>query len=189
MKIMYDLLILIFSFIPREEYYNLRLVNREFNEVYQHFLKIQQHLDPAKHVFVKEDSLQVFNFQEMVVEDERKFVRFRKGQRIIIRSLKFMRDGTPYCKDPERRFNIFKTECMHCDRCNGFAYCKDVMIIDYYCVIRNCKKKNITVINQQSFHKHVYCIRCKKLFDHILKIYDDYVNIEKLMKKSGYLFT
>src|SRR5271170_535617 len=184
MKLMYDLWILVFSFISHEEYSNFRLVNREFNEVYQHFLKIQQYLDPVKHVFVEEDSLQIYNFQEMVIEDNRKFVRFRKGRGVVIRSLKFKRDGTPYCKDPERKFNIFKTERKYCNRCDGFTYCKNIIILDYHYAIHNYKKKYYRYINNQSFHKHIYCVRCRRLFNHILKIYEECEKSDKWWKEK-----
>src|SRR5271169_6594298 len=171
MRLMYDLWILIFSFVSYEECFNFRLINRECYQVYKYFSRVRMHLDPMKHVFFREDPMGVFEFQEMIVKNDRRFVRFKKGRNVVIRSLKNERDGTLYCRDLDMRFNIFKIERRHCERCNNFTYCKDVMLLETHCSIVNCNKKCNEVINHL-FHKHKYCVRCRELFKHILKIHD-----------------
>jgi hypothetical protein len=176
---MYDLWNMIFYFLSYEERFNLRLINHEFYDIYKHHLNIQAHLDPSKHVFYREDPMVVYEFQEMVVEDDRRFVRFKKGRSVVIRSLKF-KDGTPYCRDPNMGFYIFKIKRKRCERCDEFTYCKDVKILNYYCGV-NCNERNYRCFDHL-FHKHKYCVRCRRSFNHLLKFYDD--KFEEWWKKN-----
>jgi hypothetical protein len=58
------------------------------------------------------------------------------------------------------------------------------MLLDYYCSIDGCNRHCDRYINNHLFHKHKYCMRCRRLFKHILKLYDECEKVEKWWREN-----
>jgi len=55
----YEILYIIISFIPIENQFNFRLINRTFYKIYESYYEIRKKLDPTKHMLYCFDDIHI----------------------------------------------------------------------------------------------------------------------------------
>jgi len=157
---------------------NFKMVNHTFNKYYQNYMK---RLKPKKYVlYSRERRPKFYEFHDILVGKEKKYIRFLKDQKKIRREMKFTKEGIPYCREPTNEvINIYMidreemdyVEKSFCDRCKVFTYCnlRRFWWLDS-CYLENCLIKEeeykriigsrLVNTTYYDIHNHNLCDKC-----------------------------